>query len=153
VCPRAPVTCANGGSAWSSGSSAELVEASIERLQARFPGRVAADHRTLIGFSLGAFVAADLIQRAAQRWDQALLIAAKAPLDAGRIARGTTKRVLFAAGDYDASFEHLSAAARRLSRAGLDVRFQSLGKVGHRFAPDMDAWLEDALDWLLRPEK
>jgi predicted esterase len=148
VCPRGPIACSNGGATWSNENRAERLEAAIARLRVRYPGRVADGERTLIGFSLGAFVAADLLQRPGHPWARALLIAAKAPFDPARFANGGAERVLLGAGDYDLSSRYMESAARRLSRAGLDVSFRSLGKVGHRFAFDMSDWLDGALGWL-----
>src|SRR5262249_14773161 len=142
VCPRAPVSCPGGGATWSVADAARVVGSSLEELEARYPGRVAADDRTLIGFSLGAFVAADLVRRASPRWSRVLLIGAKVDVDARSLERHGVQRLLFAAGDYDRANSHMAGTARRLSRAGLDVSFRSLGPVGHRFALDMDAWSE-----------
>jgi predicted esterase len=148
VCPRAPVACTGGGTAWSATKRTELVEAAIERLRRQYPDRVADDERTLIGFSLGGFAAADILQRGDRRYSRALIIAAKAPFDSKKMLDSGVARILFAAGDYDASKATMVTTAQRLSRRGVDARFSSLGKVGHQFAVDMGAWLESALEWL-----
>jgi predicted esterase len=151
VCPRAPNACGDGGSRWGSKGDAALVEAAVERLTARYPGRVSDRDRTIMGFSQGAFVAADILQRSAQPYRYAVLIAGRAPLEAARVVRGGALRVLLSAGDQDGSAVFMRSATRRLARGGVDAQFFSLGNVGHSFAADMDTWLESALAWLWAP--
>jgi predicted esterase len=151
VCPRAPKACGNGGSRWGGKDDAALVEAAVERLAARYPGQVGDRDRTIMGFSQGAFVAADILQRRAQPYRYALLIAGKVPLEPSRVVRGGALRVLLSAGDQDGSSGFMQSATRRLARGGVDAQFFSLGKVGHSFAADMDTWLEGALAWLWAP--
>jgi len=144
VCPRAMLSCAGGGATWAAPRRAEIVEASIARLAAAHPGEVDADHdRTLIGFSLGAFVAMDLANRAPSRWARVFLLAAKITPEPRALARGSSHFVL-GAGELDLSHTHMTRTTRWLDAAGIDASFLSLGRVGHRFADDMDGWLERA---------
>jgi predicted esterase len=151
VCPRAPNACGNGGSRWGGKNDAALVEAAVRRLTVRYPGQVGDADRTIIGFSQGAFVAADLLQRSDQPYRYALLIAGKVPLEPARLLRRGAVRMLLSAGDSDGSSGFMQTATRRLARGGVDARFFSLGKVGHSFAADMDTWLLGALAWLWAP--
>ena len=144
VCPRATLSCAGGGATWAAPRRAEIVEASIARLAAAHPGEVDADHdRTLIGFSLGAFMAMDLANHAPSRWARVFLLAAKITPEPRALARGSSHFVL-GAGDLDLSRAHMMRTTRWLDAAGIDASFLSLGRVGHRFADDMDGWLERA---------
>ncbi len=149
VCPRAPLACPGGGATWSYRGRSETVEAAVAALKERYPGRVDDDEgRTLIGFSLGAFVAADIAHRDAGRWSELVLIGAKVSTNATRLEKNGIGRVLLASGDYDMARPHMVAEARRLRRAGMPSTFMTLGPVGHRFAEDMDRWTEAALGWL-----
>ncbi len=145
VCPRGPLRCESGGATWAWERRAETIDAAIRRVEAEYPGRVAAGtDDTLIGFSLGAFVAMDVVNHAPTRWSRVVLLGAKVTPDRRALLRGSTRFVL-GAGDLDASRVHMELAARRLHAAGVDATFMSLGRVGHRFADDMDGWLARAL--------
>jgi predicted esterase len=145
VCPRGPTRCPSGGATWSPAHGAELIDAAIRRVELEYPGAVAArGHDTLIGFSLGAFVAMDVVNRAPTRWSRVVLLGAKIVPDPRALSRGST-RLILGAGEFDLSFSHMTLASRRLRKVGIDATFRSLGRVGHRFADDMDAWLSDAL--------
>ena len=150
VCPRAPVAC-GGGSKWGGKGDAALIEAAVQRLVTRYPDRVVTSDRTVIGFSQGAFVAAELLQHGEQPYRYALLMAGKVPVVPARVLRGGALRVLLSAGDRDGSSAFMQDAARRLARGGVDARYFSLGNVGHSFAADMDTWLDGALAWLWAP--
>lgn len=152
ICPRATIPCANGGATWSHERRSESVEAAVEEVVREYPDRVdTGAARTLIGFSLGAFVALDLAHHDAGRWQRLILIGAKLDPDARALKENGVLRVLLASGDFDLSRSHMMDAARSLSHAGTESTFMSLGKVGHRFAKDMDEWLETALGWVRGP--
>jgi predicted esterase len=144
VCPRATLSCPGGGATWAASRRPETVEAAIARVVAEHPGEVDAENdRTLIGFSLGAFVAMDLANRAPSRWARVFLLAAKITPLPRALAQGSTRFVL-GAGELDLSYAHMARATRGLDSAGVDASFLSLGRVGHHFADDMDRWLERA---------
>jgi len=145
VCPQASVGCQGGGATWHWKDRVGHVEAATARaLQAK---AVQPSARTLIGFSLGASAALDVAQHGSQRYDALILIAGRVSPNPRQLRAHGVKRVLLAAGDFDQTHAHLVGEARRLTRAGITARFMSLGKVGHQFAPDMDAWLREALSW------
>lgn len=144
VCPRATMSCPGGGATWAAVHRAEIVEEAIAGLAAAHPGEVDTEHdRTLIGFSLGAFVAMDLANHAPSRWARVFLLAAKITPEPRALARGTSHFVL-GSGELDLSYAHMTRTARWLAGAGVEASFLSLGHVGHRFADDMDGWLERA---------
>jgi predicted esterase len=145
ICPRGTLTCSSGGATWAFPRRVETIDAAIRRVEAAHPGEVdARDNATLIGFSLGAFVAMDLVNREPTRWARVVLIGGKVVPDPRHLLRGTT-RLVFGAGEFDQSYSHMSASVRRLRAAGVTATFLGLGRVGHRFADDMDGWLERAL--------
>lgn len=148
VCPRAPNACANGGTRWGSSERSNLIEAVVDRVKHRFGDRIDDRERTLMGFSEGAFVALAVGEHDARAWPRLALIGAKVSPSVALLKRHGVQRLLFAAGDYDLSHETMATAAKQLRASGVDCAFSSLGKVGHRFAVDMDAWTRTALDWL-----
>ena len=154
VCPRAERTCEGGGTTWTYSERERTVEQAVERVRRRFPGEIDESvGRTLIGFSLGGFVASDIAQRAdaPAPYRRVLLIGARVFLDAARLKRAGVTRIALAAGQYDVTYEHMSEQARRLVRAGQPARFIDLGRVGHRFPADFTQYLQDALTWLDAP--
>ena len=151
LCPRADLACEGGGATWAGGSKrrSELVLGAIDRAARAFPAYRADDHATtLIGFSLGAFAALDVAQHSRGRFRHLVLIAGRVEPDPVRLEQAGIEAVLLAAGERDMTRAHLGAVAERLRRRGMRSRFMSLGNVGHTFAPDMNAWLKSALDWL-----
>jgi predicted esterase len=148
ICPRAPNACTGGGAAWGRSSRVADVETLLERVRVRYGDRIDVRNATLAGFSQGAFVAADIAERAPAAFSRLLLIGAKISLNASTLRKNGFSAALLAAGAYDLSMPTLRAEARRVASAGFASRFSSLGNVGHRFAEDMAAWTEDAFDWL-----
>ena len=149
LCPRATVRCEGGGTMWDWKRKIDTIEASIADVEAAYPGRLETAHgRTLIGFSLGALAAVDVAHRGEGRWSGVVLIGAKVRPDARLLKRAGVKSVLFASGERDMMRGHMMAEARRLDRHGIRATYRSLGKVGHWFAPDMQAFMNDALAWI-----
>jgi predicted esterase len=101
---------------------------------------------TLIGFSLGAFVALDVAQESHGEWPRLLLVGAFVKPNAKKLKRAGVESVLFASGDWDMSRDEMKKQARELSREGVRARYASMGPVGHWFAKDangtndMDTW-------------
>jgi len=94
-------------------------------------------------------MAADVAMHAGSSWRGLILIGAKVKLDARKLESAGVKRVLLASGDFDMSREEMRREARRMDgQQGIRVRYESLGRVGHAFAPDMDGWMQGALAWL-----
>jgi predicted esterase len=154
VCPRAAQACDGGGTTWSYREREQTVERAVERVVRRFPGEIdESAGRTLIGFSLGAFVASDVAQRPdpLARYRRVLLVGARVLPEAARLRRAGIARILLAAGQYDMTYGHMAEQTRRLVRAGFPARFIDLGPVGHRFPADFGEYLEAALSWLDAP--
>lgn len=150
VCPRANLQCDGGGTIWSGDPRirSSLVDSTVERMHASFPGRF--DDQapaTLVGFSLGSFMALDVAQRSNGQWKNLLLIGAKIEPDARLLKQAGVQNVLLASGDRDMMKWHMVGVASQLQRRGVRATYMSLGNVGHWFAADMDAWLASAMQW------
>ncbi len=153
VCPRAELACPGGGVTWSAkpDARARVIEETLAKTRDTWeldPAR-----RTLVGFSLGAFVALDVAQRQKGGWKNLVLIGARVQPDAKKLREAGVERVLLASGRHDMTRDHMIRVAKRLEADGVKATYRSLGPVGHRFAPDMNAWLEGALTWLERGDE
>lgn len=148
VCPRADLACAGGGAIWSSRPEARsrVVDAVLAKTSSSLA--VDAARRTLIGFSLGAFVALDVAQRQKGGFKHLVLLGARVQPDAKKLKEAGVERVLLASGRHDMTRDHMIRVARRLEADGVTATYRSLGPVGHQFAPDMNAWLKEAFQWL-----
>ncbi len=148
LCPRATARCDGGGSTWPQAGFDGAIEAGIERVKAAHPGELdESDGRTLIGFSLGAFRALELAQRAHGEYPRVMLIGAKIYPDVKRLRTAGVERVLLAAGDWDMMNPHMRERTRVLARQGFSTAFQSFGPVGHAFPANFPVLLRQALDW------
>jgi predicted esterase len=151
VCPRANLQCDGGGTIWSGEPRVRsaLLDSALQRVRASFPGRIdETAGATLVGFSLGSFVALDVAQRSHGEWTNLVLIGAKIEPDARLLQRAGVKNVLLASGDRDMMKWHMVGEASKLRRRGVRATYLSMGNVGHWFAHDMDAWLAGAQQWL-----
>ncbi len=152
ACPRARLRCEGGGTLWSWQGKYETVSAAVERMRHHGGAGIETDGGILIGFSLGALAAMDIAHRGDGPWEKLILIGAKVYPNAALLKRAGVRRVLLASGDRDMMRWHMTEQARRLDRQGVPSTFMSLGDVGHWFAPDMDAWMTNALQWLQQEE-
>lgn len=150
--PRYP-----GYKMWS-GSAADAERSIHEALvaaDALAPGKRLRAGGTLIGFSNGAYFAAEVACAEPGRWTGLVLLSMKLDLDGARLARAGVARVVLAAGDRDESRASMKALAARLSAehagapgAAPDAHFLSLGDVGHTFPADMGARMCGAVTWV-----
>jgi predicted esterase len=150
ACPTADMACTGGGAIWSGDPKKRSanVDAAVTRLQAAFPGQIATSNATLVGFSLGSFVALDVAQRQKGQWKNLILIGAKIEPDAKLLKEAGVESVLLGAGNRDMMKNHMVGVAKRLEKQGVRVRFMGMGDVGHWFSSDMDAWLAEGMAWL-----
>jgi predicted esterase len=149
ICPRASQRCNGAGASWPSQGFAEPLERAVTRAEARLGALVdSATGRTLIGYSLGAYRAAELLQQDGNKYSRAVLIGARLAMQPRRLRASGVTRLVLAAGAWDMTFTPLQREAARLGRAGTPVRFLSLGPAGHALAPTFGRYLEEALDWL-----
>lgn len=157
VCPRANAPLGDGGSGymmWSGGyaDAARSIHAALDAADALAPGRRSDQGGTLIGFSNGAYFAAEVACSEPGRWTGLVLMSMKLDLDAKRLARAGVTRVLLAAGDRDEARTSMQSLAARLNQdrgtAPLEARYMSLGDVGHSFPSDMGARMCAAIAWV-----
>jgi predicted esterase len=161
VCPRANAPMGDAGPGymmWSGGypDAARSIHAALDAADALAPGKRAAQGGTLIGFSNGAYFAAEVACSEPGRWSGLVLLSMKLDLDAKRLAHAGVTRVLLAAGDRDEARTSMQALAARLnqdasdarSRPALEARYMSLGDVGHAFPSDMDVRMCAAISWV-----
>jgi predicted esterase len=170
VCPRAnaplrvPVdgrwvddTSDAGLKMWS-GSAADAersIRIALDAADALAPGERVSGNGTLVGFSNGAYFAAEVACAEPGRWTGLVLLSMKLDLDGARLARAGVTRVVLAAGERDGSSASMRALAAKLeearkasARAAPEVRYLSLGDVGHTFPPDMGARMCEAITWV-----
>ena len=148
VCPRADLACTGGGSIWN--GKPEVRSRIVNDVLAKTNETLAVDpaRRTLVGFSLGAFVALDVAQRQKGEFKNLVLIGARVLPDAKKLKESGIERVLLASGRHDMTRDHMTNLAKKLEAEGIKATYKTLGPVGHQFAPDMNAWLKEAFVWL-----
>ncbi len=146
-----------------SGTAADAsrsIHTALDAADALAPGARARSGGTLVGYSNGAYFAAEVAcAEPAGRWSGLVLMSMKLDLDPKRLARAGVKRVVLAAGDKDGSRASMQAMAARLEAgaqsggagggaASIETRFMSLGDVGHAFPSDMGARMCEAIAWV-----
>lgn len=147
VCPEANERLSNGTFSWGGtvGSQREVVARAERAAQAQGADPLAAN--VLVGFSQGAYVALDLVHAHLGRYRGLVLIGADVTPSRKLLQEGGVSRIVLAAGDLDGASAPMKRAAEQLRREGIDVRFVSLGRIGHSYAtPEKDA-LRDAIVW------
>jgi predicted esterase len=124
------------------------IRAALDAADALAPGKRTRQGGTLLGFSNGAYFAAEVACSEPGRWTGLVLMSMKLDLDPKRLQRAGVARVVLAAGDRDASRDSMKAQAARLADAGVETRFMSLGDVGHEFPADMADRMCSAIAWV-----
>ena len=156
VCPRGNSPSSPEGRMWTGtyATVAPSVHSALATASALSPGaldRQAAG--TLVGYSNGAYFAAEIAMHEPGRWTGLVLLSMRLDLDADRLRAAGIRRVVLAAGNKDGARDSMRSQAERLSAAGLTARFMSLGDVGHELPvpPGIDGTLADALAWVAQP--
>jgi predicted esterase len=150
VCPRGNAPLA-GGRMWVGNAvdAAGPIHAALDAAERMVPGKLdRGGAGTLIGFSNGAYFAAEMARLEPGKWPGLVLISMKLDLDAAELRAAGVHRVALMAGDQDDSGAPMLALAKRLDGAGLPARFISLGPVGHAFPPDMPSLTCGAIAWV-----
>ena len=147
VCPEANEQLANGTFSWA-GTAADqrAVVARAERA-AQAQGADSKSASVLVGFSQGAFVALDLTAHHLGRYRGLVLIGADVAPSRAMLDASGVNRIVLAAGDLDGSSAPMKRAAEHLRREGMDVRFVSLGRIGHSYETAEREALRDAIVW------
>lgn len=153
VCPRGNAPLGEGKMWAGTYADAALpIHAALDAASTLAPGRLdRSAEGTLLGFSNGAYFAAEVALREPGHWTGLVLISMKLDLDANALRHAGVRRVVLAAGDADAAEPTMRSLAARLRASGLDARFMSLGPVGHEFPPDMDRRMGEAIAWVRSP--
>jgi pimeloyl-ACP methyl ester carboxylesterase len=146
VCPEANERLANGTFSWA-GSAADkrAIVARAERAAGSGDGET-----VLVGFSQGAYVVVELLEARLGRYRGVVFLSADVAPTARELRAAGVSRVVLGAGELDGAYAPMRATAERLGRDGrdgLDVRFVSLGRVGHTYAADDRAALANAIAW------
>jgi predicted esterase len=149
VCPRASQRCEGGGASWPQLGFASQIERAVARAESALGARLdPTTGRTLIGYSLGAFRALELAQQGAGKYPRVMLLGARVRSDPARLRESGVERLLFGAGAFDMTYEHMQREASRVARRGVSARFLGLGRVGHALTPSLASYLPEALAWL-----
>lgn len=140
---------------WTYHGSAPAVRethAALDHLKARFPNLVREDGAILVGFSLGAILAARVMLGARMRFTHAVLVEGGAAVDLSLMrklrSRGL-RRVAYLCGEYTGCRGRAKKALRRWRRAKVDARLWIMPKVGHNYSDDFDGIGEQVFRWLL----
>jgi predicted esterase len=113
------------------------------------PARLDASHDgTLIGYSNGAYFAAEVAMAEPGRWTGLVLLSMKLDLDAARLKNAGIRRVVLAAADKDGARPSMAESAAHLVESGLPTRFLSLGPGGHELPSDIAARMCEAIAWV-----
>jgi len=154
VCPSANARCPGGGASWSGDTREKqaMVDAAIAEVADRAKGEIdPAAPGLLIGFSQGAYVGLDLALHHPGKYRALLLIGAEVAPPAAALRAAGIRRVVLAAGAYDAARPAMDESATKLARDGYPARFVSLGAVGHTYVPEKASVLDEAVAWLEAP--
>jgi predicted esterase len=151
VCPRGNAPLGDG-KMWAGGylDAARNIHAAIDASASLAPpGKLdRTGGGTLLGFSNGAYFAADVALHEPGKWTGLVLISMKLDLDAHALQAAGVRRVLLAAGDADEARSGMQSLAQRLNTPDVEARFMSLGGVGHGFPPDMGQRMCEAISWV-----
>jgi predicted esterase len=150
VCPRGNAPLGDG-KMWAGtyASVAPSVHAAIDAAAAMAPGKLdRSGGGTLLGYSNGAYFAAEIAQAERGKWTGLVLLSMHLELDAARLRAAGVRRVVLAAGDKDGARDSMRTLAERVDAAGLPARFTSLGPGGHELPADIDARMCDAVAWV-----
>lgn len=147
VCPAANSPLPNGTFSW--GGSLGEQHAVVARAEhaAQANGASAVTANVIVGFSQGAYLAVDLVRARLGSYRGLVLIAADVEPTRAMLTAAGVDRIVLAAGDLDGSSGPLKRTAARLGREGMDVRFVSLGAIGHTYATPETTALRDAIVW------
>ena len=129
--------------------AARAIDAALTGAAALAPGQIdRAGDGTLIGYSNGAYFAAEVACAQQGRWPGLVLLSMKVDLDPARLKKAGVRRVLLGAGDRDGASASMKAASERLLSGGVQARFMSLGPGGHEFPADIGARMCEAVAWV-----
>jgi predicted esterase len=150
VCPRGNAPLGEG-KMWTGtyASVAPSVHAALDAAGSLAPGKLdRSAGGTLMGYSNGAYFAAEVALHEPGRWTGLVLLSMPLELDASRLRAAGVRRVVLAAGDKDMASASMKALAEALDAGGLPARFVSLGPAGHELPRDLDARMVEPVGWV-----
>lgn len=147
VCPEANEHLSNDTFSWTGTISDQRAVVARAERAAQAQGADPASAGVLVGFSQGAYVALDLVHAGLGRYRGLVLIGAEVDPSREVLAAGGIDRIVLAAGDLDGASLPMRRSAERLRAGGVDVRFVSLGRIGHSYETTDREALRDAIAW------
>ena len=150
VCPRGNAPLGDG-KMWAGtyASVAPRLHAALDAAASAGPVPMdRASGGTMMGYSNGAYFAAEIAQAEPMRWTGLVLLSMHLELDAARLKAAGVKRVVLGAADKDGARDSMKALADQLGAGGLSARFVSLGPAGHELPADLDARMCEPIAWV-----
>ena len=147
VCPEANERLSNGTFSWAGTVADQRAVVARAEHAAQAQGADPASAGVLVGFSQGAYVALDLVHARLGHYRGIVLIGADVAPSRATLTTAGVERIVFAAGELDGASAPMKRAAERLRREGMDVRFVSLGRIGHSYETTDKEALRDAIAW------
>ena len=144
VCPEAQIRVAPGWS-WTGRveRDAPVVHTALTVTRSDAP-------RVAVGFSQGAYLTLDLIKKKKESFKAIVLLGASVNPDASELRAAGVERVVLGASEDEPWHATLERRAESLKKKGVDVRFVSLGHVGHMYVGEGDeqvSALREAIAW------
>jgi hypothetical protein len=159
VCPSGNKRCGDpqtGPETWEEPTYWELVqtmdrdlEASIERVEKKYPGAIAREGAILTAYSRGAYVAPNIVSRHPGRWPYLVLIEATASLSAPALRAAGVRAVALVAGERSTEIAGMRKREAELARAGFPVKLFVMPKAGHLFSDDIEDIMRAAFAFVL----
>ncbi len=153
VCPRgnAPSGDGSDGTMWAGtfADASRSIRAALDAAEGLAPRSIDCTRGgTLIGYSNGAYFAAEVASSEPGRWPGLVLLSMKLDVDPARLRAARVRRVVLAAGERDDARASMEDLARRVDDAGVEARFVSLGSGGHPLPPDVGTLLCEPVAWV-----
>jgi len=150
VCPRGNAPFGDA-SIWSGTAvdASRSIRAALDAADALAPGKLDRAHAgTLVGYSNGAYFAAEVACAEPGRWPGLVLMSMKLSLDPGRLRAAGVRRVVVASAEHDEARSSMEALARTIEGAGVETRFVSLGAGSHELPPDVGVRMCEPIAWV-----
>jgi len=161
VCPSGNSTC-YGEPDWHGPGpeKAAFLERALAKVEAQIPSFLDERPGVLVGWSRGAFAARDILEASltdaksaplAKRFRGLVLLAAHVTPKLSTLTKVGITRVVMAAGDQDGARPTMVAAVDTLRAGGLEVRYVSLGNIGHAWPKDFETRMREPIAWAAGP--
>lgn len=149
VCPRGNAPLGDGRMwAGTYGSVLPQLRGALKAAEALAPGKLSGHDGTLLGYSNGAYFAAEIALHEPGAWTSLVLLSMHLELDAAKLGAAGIHRVVLGAGDKDMAAASMKALAAKLDADGLPTRYVSLGPGGHELPRDMSERMGEVVQWV-----